>query len=403
MSSTNRLDVASPAQTVAHFINGELLPPANGQYYENLNPATNQVIARVPQGDKADVDRAVAAAQDAHAMWKSTGVEQRASLLERVADLLEGRAVELASLESRDTGKPVRLARRLDIARSIANFRFFAGALYHDTTQSHSLANHLLNFTRRRPVGQVAAITPWNLPLMLLCWKVAPALAMGNTVVAKPSEFAPLTAAALSEIFQEADAPPGIINIVFGSGEAGQALVEHDDIRGVSFTGGTATGRRIASTAAPTFKKVSLELSGKNPTIVCGDADFDKAVEGTITAGFTNQGQVCTCGSRVFVEQTIFDKFVDALVDKVGSLQIGDPADEATDLGSLIHLQHREKVENYLDLLKAGPDSERGEILIGGKRPELPPPLNEGAFLEPTIVTNISPVAAPQPKRSLVP
>ncbi|MFQ5599173.1 MAG: aldehyde dehydrogenase [Candidatus Krumholzibacteriia bacterium] len=374
------------ACTLAHFIDGRFVPPVSAAYLDDVAPATAEVIARVPRGDEADVDCAVAAATRAfESGWGETGVQERADLCEAVASCIESRLDELAELESRDTGKPLKLAQSVDIPRAVANFRFFAGAVQHDETACHEMAG-ALNYTLRRPLGVAALITPWNLPLYLLSWKTAPALATGNTVVAKPSELTPLTAAVLAEIFDEVGAPRGVFNLVHGvGGEAGEALVGHPDVAAVSFTGGTATGSRVAGTAAPHFKKLSLELGGKNPTLVFADCDFDAAVQGTTRAGFLNQGQVCLCGSRVLVERRIHDRFVEALVARVRGLRVGDPADPATDLGALVSQAHREKVEGYLDLARA-----EGGVVLGGSRPVLEPPFDRGAYLEPAVVTGLS-------------
>lgn len=371
-----------------HWISGEERPAVGGASFESRAPATGKVIARVARGGAKDVEAAVDAASAALVgEWGRTGPSARADLLDAVAELLEDRSEDLAALESEDTGKPLALARRVDLARAVANFRFFAGALRHDETGFHA-AEGALNYTLRKPVGVVGLITPWNLPLYLLSWKTAPALAMGNAVVAKPSELTPLSASALAGILSEAGAPAGAFNLVHGFGaEAGQALVEHPAVRGLSFTGGTVTGRRVAASAAPHFKKLSLELGGKNATLVFADADFDRALEGAVRAGFTNQGQVCLCGSRILVEASILDRFQEALVERVTSLRVGDPADEATELGALISPEHREKVEGYLALA----EEEGGRILCGGKRPTLDASLEGGSFLEPAVIAGLAP------------
>ncbi|UCE01699.1 MAG: aldehyde dehydrogenase [Candidatus Latescibacterota bacterium] len=372
-------------RTLAHFIAGRFVPPVAGTYVEDVAPATGAVIARLPRGDAADVGAAVEAARGAidHG-WRRSSTAERAELCEAIAARIEHRLDELAALESHDTGKPLALARRVDIPRAVANFRFFAGAVRHHATEMHEMQG-AINYTLRRPLGVVGLITPWNLPLYLLTWKCAPALAMGNSVVAKPSELTPLTAAALAEIFLEAGAPAGVFNLVHGLGaEAGAALVEHADVAAVSFTGGTATGARVAAAAAPLFKKLSLELGGKNPTLVFADCDFEAAVEGSLLAGFLNQGQVCLCGSRILVERAIHDRFVDALVERVRAMRVGDPADEATCLGALVGLEHRDKVERYLQLAR-----DDGGQVHGGARPDLPPPFDRGAFLQPAVVTGL--------------
>jgi aminomuconate-semialdehyde/2-hydroxymuconate-6-semialdehyde dehydrogenase len=273
----------------------------------------------------------------------------------------------------------------MDVPRAVANFRFFAGAVRHASTDCHEMPG-ALNYTLRRPLGVAGLITPWNLPLYLLTWKAAPALAAGNTVVCKPSELTPLTASALAEIVAGAGLPAGVFNLVHGTGsEAGQALVEHPGVRAVSFTGGTATGARVAATAAPLFKKLSLELGGKNPTLVFADCDFDAAVDGAVQAAFRNQGQICLCGSRLLVEASLHDRFVAAFIERARALRIGDPADEATQLGALVSHAHRDKVESYVRLAR-----EEGGSVVGGERPSLAPPFDAGAFLSPAVVTGLA-------------
>jgi aminomuconate-semialdehyde/2-hydroxymuconate-6-semialdehyde dehydrogenase len=372
-------------RTLGHFIGGRFVPPVAGTYVEDVAPAHGEVIARIPRGDASDVRAAVEAARGAFDDgWRRSSTAERADLCEAIAARIEARLEELAALESHDTGKPLTLARSVDIPRAVANFRFFAGAVRHHATEMHEMQG-AINYTLRRPLGVVGLITPWNLPLYLLTWKCAPALAMGNSVVAKPSELTPLTASALAEIFLEAGAPAGVFNLVHGLGaEAGAALVEHPDVAAVSFTGGTATGAQVAAAAAPLFKKLSLELGGKNPTLVFADCDFEAAVEGSARAGFLNQGQVCLCGSRVLVERSIHDRFVDALLERVRAMRIGDPADEATSLGALVGLEHRDKVERYLQLAR-----DEGGHVHGGARPDLPSALDRGAFLEPAVVTGL--------------
>jgi len=371
---------------LGQWIGGHAVPPVSGAWLDDVAPATGRIVARVPRGDTRDVAAAVAAAGDAFAAWSQRPVAERAAILDAVAARLEAHAGELARLESLDTGKPVALAASVDIPRAVLNFRFFAGAVRHDSTGFHEMAS-ALNYTLRRPLGVVGLITPWNLPLYLLTWKAAPALALGNTVVAKPSELTPLTAAALCELMAEAGLPAGVFNLVHGiGGEAGQALLEHPHVRAISFTGGTMTGARVAATAAPQFKKLSLELGGKNATIVFADADFDAAVAGAVRAGFQNQGQVCLCGSRILVEHSVHDRFVAALTERVRALRLGDPADPETQLGALVSHAHRDKVEGYVQLAR----SEGGSV-SGGSRPRLPAPFDAGAFLEPAVVTGLAP------------
>ncbi len=371
---------------LAHWIAGAAVDAADGRTFKDVNPATGEVIAQVARGGADDVDAAVRAARGAmEGPWGGTGAGERADVLEAAAAVMERRLDELAEMESRDNGKPLTLARKVDIPRAVANLRFFAGAVRHDETGFHLMPG-AFNYTLRKPVGVVGLITPWNLPLYLLTWKVAPALAMGNAVVAKPSELTPMTASALAAILSEAGLPDGAFNLVHGLGaEAGQALVEHPDVRGISFTGGTKTGATVAATAAPHFKKVSLELGGKNPSVVFADCDLDKAVAGSCRAGMTNQGQVCLSGSRILVERPVYDRFLGALVQRVESMKVGDPSKPETEMGSLISREHRHKVESYVALAR----QEGGTILCGGKRPELPSPFDQGAFLEPTVIGDL--------------
>lgn len=368
-----------------NFVNGVFLSAQDGGWLEDLGPATGQVIARIPRSSKADVDAAVAAAKAALPAWAKAPVSERAALLDRVADLLEARLDEAAELESRDTGKPLALARSLDIPRAIANFRFFAD-LVRTKTEDASMMADALNYTHRSPAGVCALVTPWNLPLYLLSWKTAPALAMGNTIVAKPSELTPLTANLLAEILQEAGCPPGVFNLVHGLGaEAGDALVSHPEVSLVSFTGGTATGARVAAAAAPQFKKLSLELGGKNPSLVFADCDLDRTVPGVARSAFLNQGQICLCGSRILVERSLHDRFVEALLQELKAWKVGDPADPETRIGAAISAAHRDKVEGYLKLAA----EEGGTIRCGGRRPALPPPFDSGFFLEPAVITGL--------------
>jgi aminomuconate-semialdehyde/2-hydroxymuconate-6-semialdehyde dehydrogenase len=373
-------------EQIRHFIGGESIPSADGRDFDNVAPATGQVVSRVARGGPTEIAWAATAARAAMAgPWGRTTATERAVLLDQAADLLERRSEELARIESRDTGKTYALASTVDLPRAVANLRFFAGAVRHDETGFHHTGN-ALNYTLRQPVGVAGLISPWNLPLYLLSWKAAPALAMGNAVVAKPSELTPGTASLLAEILHDAGFPAGAFNVVHGFGpEAGQALVEHPDVKAISFTGGTATGRLVAATAAPRFKKLSLELGGKNPTIVFADAGFDAAVDGALRAAFLNQGQICLCGSRILVERPLYERFVEQLVLRTKALVIGDPAARDTFLGSLISLAHREKVERYLALAR----EEGGEIRCGGARPDLPEPFDQGAFLTPAVITGL--------------
>lgn len=375
------------SRVLCNLIGGQSLPSSSGEQLDDLDPATGAILARIPRSTAEDIAAAVDAASRAAPGWAATSTAARADLLDAVADAIEARADALATLESQDTGKPVTLARSIDIPRAVANFRFFAGAARHQQAGFHDMDGKALNYTLRRPVGVAALITPWNLPLYLLSWKAAPALAMGNAVVAKPSELTPLTAAALAEILTEAGLPPGVFNLVHGLGpEVGAPLCSHPGVHAVSFTGGTATGAAVAAAAAPRFKKLSLELGGKNATLVFADADLDAAVAGAVRAGFTNQGQVCLCGSRILVERAIYPAFLERLVAAVASKRIGPPEDPATELGALVSLAHRDKVEGYVQLAR----DEGGTIATGGRRPTQPAPWDQGAFFEPTVITGLA-------------
>lgn len=371
----------APGPNLANFIDGRFVPPKNGQYFDDVNPATAEVIAQIPDSDVEDVVDAVSAAKMAFPAWSRTSVEQRSRLLLKLADLIEQNLDELVEIESRDSGKPVSLARRMDIPRAVANFRFFATAILHQASEAHVMDNVALNYTLRQPIGVAGLIAPWNLPLYLLSWKIAPAIASGNTCVAKPSELTPLTANRLAELSVEAGLPAGVLNIVHGTGpKAGAAICEHPDVPMISFTGGTVTGAKVASAAAPLFKKLSLELGGKNPNVIFADADLGEAVATSIRSSFWNQGEICLCGSRIFVERAIYDLFVERFVAATKRLRIGDPADPGTDVGALISEAHLEKVMRYLALAR----EEGGTIVTGGNRLDRP-----GYFLEPAIVTGL--------------
>jgi aminomuconate-semialdehyde/2-hydroxymuconate-6-semialdehyde dehydrogenase len=372
---------------ILNFIDGEFIIPHSGKYIDNINPATGELIGRIASSESQDVQTAVDAASDSLKSWSSLTMENRINWLNKIADALESNKELIAKTESRDTGKPISLARRVDANRSVSNFRFFAQFASEQTPMEFKM-DDAMNFVHRKPVGIVGLITPWNLPLYLLTWKIAPALVMGNTIVAKPSELTPLTANLFASILQDIDFPKGVFNIVHGLGpSAGQAILEHPEIKAISFTGGTQTGRIVARTAAPLFKKLSLELGGKNATIILDDADLEVAAKGAARAGFTNSGQVCLCGSRILVDASVATKFTKLLLDEVRSMRQGDPSDEDTDIGSVISIQHLEKVESYIELAK----QEGGNILTGGKRPSFSnSEITHGAFLEPTVIGGLS-------------
>jgi len=374
---------------VSNYIDGRLQPPAKDAWLDIHEPATGRVYGRVADSDVNDLDQAVAAAREAWPEWRRTGAEARARWLHALADLVEARAEHLAQAESADTGKPLSLARGVDIPRVAANLRFFAAAATQFASESHPMGDAGINFTLREPYGIVGCISPWNLPLYLLTWKLSPALAAGNCVIAKPSELAPVSAGLFAELCMEAGLPPGVLNILHGRGAGiGQQLVDHPDIRAISFTGGTRTGALIARAAAPKFKKLSLELGGKNPTIVFADCDFERTLDGVVRAAFTNQGQVCMCGSRILVERAIYARFRDALVKRVRALKVGDPAEPGTDQGALISAAHRQKVLDYLALAR----EEGGRLLCGGE-PVTPPGTrcSEGWFVSPALLEDLAP------------
>lgn len=375
-------------RTLSNYIAGELVAPESARYLEDLEPATGQPLAKVPDSDARDIGSAVAAAAAAFPAWSGAPAAERSRVLFQIAELIDARLEQLARDESLDTGKPLDLARSLDIPRASANFRFFAGAILHGHSEAHVTDHTALNYTLRRPRGVAGLISPWNLPLYLLSWKIAPALAAGNTAVAKPSELAPLTAFRLAELCREAGLPAGVLNIVHGSGrDAGAALVAHPAVRTISFTGGTATGALIAATAAPDFKRLTLEMGGKNPAVLFADADLDLALPGIVRAAFTNQGQICLCGSRILVESAIFPDFLTRFVAAVRALKVGDPLAPGTQIGAVVSAAHRAKIEGYLDAARA----DGGIFHCGGGRPAgLPARCRDGFFVEPTVISGLS-------------
>ncbi|TBR09011.1 MAG: aldehyde dehydrogenase [Lysobacter sp.] len=368
-----------------HFIDGRSIPSVSGRWLDVHEPASGRVLGGVAAGDRTDIDAAVAAAVRAAPAWSALRNSERARWLERLADAIEQRAEAFAQAESRDAGKPIRLTRTIEIPRAIANLRFFAHAATQFASESHH-GEAGLNYTLRQPLGVVAAISPWNLPLYLLTWKIAPALAAGNTVVAKPSEVTPWSAALLGEAAAAVGLPAGVLNLVHGTGlEAGEPLVAHADVRAVSFTGSTPVGRRIASLAAPALRKVSLELGGKNATIVFADSPWRDHLDTLVRSAFQNSGQICLCGSRLLVERTIHDQFRDAFVERVRALRIGDPIDEDTDIGPLVSQAHFEKVMAAIHRAR----EEGGTVLCGGRALDRP-----GWFVEPAVIEGLGPDCA---------
>jgi aminomuconate-semialdehyde/2-hydroxymuconate-6-semialdehyde dehydrogenase len=375
---------------IPNFIDGKFVEPKSGKYLDNIEPATGKPYSQVADSGKEDVDLAVAAAEKAFADWSKKPAAERSNILLSIADLIDRDLEKLARAESIDTGKPLSLARSLDIPRAASNFRFFATAILHTENEAHVTDGIAFNYTLRQPRGIAGLISPWNLPLYLLSWKIAPAIAVGNTAIAKPSELTPMTAFLLCEIAKEAGLPNGVLNVVHGTGpNVGAAVAAHPKIGTISFTGGTVTGKKVAEACAPLFKKVSLELGGKNPNIIFADADLDAAIAGSVRSSFANQGQVCLCGSRVFVERSAYKDFVHRFIEKASQLKIGDPLDEKTEQGAIVNKAQLDKVKFYVDLAQ----KEGGKIALGGKSPNPPNErTRDGYFFSPTVIVDL-PVA----------
>ncbi|QTE23861.1 aldehyde dehydrogenase [Polaribacter cellanae] len=368
---------------IKNYINGKFEDPIHGAYIDNYNPSRGEIYGQTPNSSKEDVEKAYKSAAKAFPSWSNTTLDERSKILSKIADLILEKLEVLAAAESKDNGKPISLAKQIDIPRAASNFQFFANAITQFSSESHeSVGLNAVNFTLRQPLGVVGCISPWNLPLYLFTWKIAPAIASGNCVVAKPSEITPMTAYLLGEICNEAGLPKGILNIVHGLGTStGQAIVEHPNIKAISFTGGTKTGAHIARVAAPMFKKLSLELGGKNPNIIFADCDYDKMLATTIRSSFANQGQICLCGSRIFVEEKIYEKFKNDFIKKVAELKVGNPSEETTNIGAMVSKEHLEKVKRYIDIA----EQENGKILFGGNKVEVRGSEN-GYYLQPTII-----------------
>jgi aminomuconate-semialdehyde/2-hydroxymuconate-6-semialdehyde dehydrogenase len=366
-----------------NFINGEFKDPLKNEWLDNFNPATGEVYGRLPNSSKADIELAFNSASKAFKAWSGSSLEERSRVLIKIADLLESRLDVFAKAESKDNGKPLSLAQSVDIPRAASNFRFFGHAITQFSSESHeSTGLDAVNYTLRQALGVVGCISPWNLPLYLFTWKIAPAIAAGNCVIAKPSEVTPLTAFMLGEICLEAGLPAGVLNIVHGSGKTtGQAIIEHPGIKAISFTGGTATGAQIARTAAPMFKKLSLELGGKNPNIIFADCDYEDMLRTTLRSSFANQGQICLCGSRIFVEASLYDRFKSDFVKQVQELRVGPPLKTNSDLGALVSKPHLEKVLSYVEKAK----KEKAKVLCGGQKLSIPGYEN-GYYMAPTVI-----------------
>lgn len=381
-------------QRLCNLIDGRFIEPARAEWIDVIEPATGERYAQVADSGQDDVNAAVAAAQRAFPGWAACPPAERSGLLRCIADGIEREHERFAQAESKDTGKPISLARQVDIPRAVSSFRFFAASILHRASELHEVPGETLNYTLRRPRGVAGLISPWNLPLYLLTWKVAPALATGNTVVAKPSEVTPMTANLFAEVCTKAGLPPGVLNLIHGSGSsAGAALVEHPDVPTISFTGGAATGKAIAASAAPMFKRLSLELGGKNPNIIFADADFERAIATAVRAAFSNQGEICLCGSRILVESSLYDRFLEVFLHRVRALRVGDPSEEDTTFGAIVSKPHLEKIAAAVDRARA----ERAEILVGGS---IADPPNErcrnGFFYQPTVITKLNIACATQ-------
>lgn len=372
---------------IKNYINGELVAPISNQYIDNYNPAIGEVYSYVPDSDERDIAMGVAAAEKAFPKWSVTPVEERSRLLLRVAHLIEQNREKLALAESIDNGKPVWLAKSVDIPRASRNFHFFATAIIHFASEAHLMADTAINYTLRQPIGIVGCISPWNLPLYLFTWKIAPALAAGNCVVGKPSEITPMTAYMLSELCLEAGMPAGVLNIVHGYGhKVGTAISAHPKIPVITFTGSTRTGAEIAKTAAPMFKKLSLEMGGKNPNIIFADCKYEEMVQTTLRSSFSNQGEICLCGSRLFVERLLYEKFRNDFVGRTEKLKVGDPLLEDSNLGAVVSMAHLEKILSYIELAK----QEGGTILCGGEPVQVEGRCKNGWFVEPTVIEGLS-------------
>jgi aminomuconate-semialdehyde/2-hydroxymuconate-6-semialdehyde dehydrogenase len=371
-----------------NYIGGNLIGPLSGKFIDNINPATGEVYGQIPDSNEKDIEVAVHAAQKAFPFWSVTPVEQRFKILNRIAELIDDNLDTLALAETNDNGKPLWLSKQVDIPRASANFRFFATGIMHFATESHNMEDKAVNYTLRHPIGIVGCISPWNLPLYLFTWKIAPALAAGNCVLAKPSEVTPVTAFLLSKICKEAGLPDGVLNIIHGTGVgAGEAIVSHPAVKAISFTGSTRAGERIASIAAPKFKKLSLELGGKNPAIIFADGNWEKMMHDTIRSSFSNQGEICLCGSRILIEENVYDKFKQEFVERAKALTVGDPLDEKSKQGAIVSKVHYEKILRCIETAK----QEGGKILCGGNAVKVEGRCANGFFIQPTVIEGLGP------------
>lgn len=381
------MNLTAPAQ-IANYIGGNFQPPVNGKYIDNINPATGEVYSHIPDSDADDIAQAVAAAEAAFPAWSKTPAEEKFKILNRIAELIDQNLDALALAETNDNGKPLWLSKMVDIPRASSNFRFFATGQMHFATESHNMENGTINYTLRQPVGIVGCISPWNLPLYLFTWKIAPALAAGNCVISKPSEVTPMTGYLLGHICKEAGLPDGVLNIIHGNGpNCGSAIVAHPKIKAVSFTGSTRAGKEIAAVAAPMFKKISLELGGKNPNLIFADCNWEKMMRTTVQSSFSNQGQICLCGSRILVEESIYEKFKTEFTERVKKLTVGDPLDDHSRQGAVVSKLHFDKVMSCIELAK----QEGGKVLLGGHAIQPEGRCANGYFIAPTIIEGLGP------------
>ena len=368
---------------IKNYINGEYVNPVSDSWIDNYNPSNGEIYGQIPNSINEDVENGYKAAKNAFLSWSETSLDERSKIMSKIAQLITEKLPELAAAEAKDNGKPLHVAKSIDIPRAAANFQFFANAITQFASEAHeSVGHNAINFTLRQPIGVVGCISPWNLPLYLFTWKIAPAIAAGNCVVAKPSEITPMTAYLLGEILTEAGLPKGVLNIVHGLGTTtGQAIVAHPGIKAISFTGGTQTGAHIAKVAAPMFKKLSLELGGKNPAIIFADCDYDEMLQTTVRSSFANQGQICLCGSRIFIEASMYQKFKTDFIAAVSKLKVGNPFDTSTDIGALVSRPHLEKVKKYID----NAAQYGGKVIFGGATVSVDNS-EDGYYLEPTII-----------------
>lgn len=371
-----------------NFIGGHFIGPLSGEFIDNVNPSTGEIVGQIPNSNKKDIDVAVAAAKKAFPAWSTTATEKRFIILNKIAELIDENLEALALAETNDNGKPLWLSKVMDIPRASSNFRFFATGIMHFANESHAMEDKAINYTLRQPIGIVGCISPWNLPLYLFTWKIAPALAAGNCVIAKPSEVTPVTAFLLGKICTAAGLPDGVLNIVHGDGHnCGEAIVKHPDIKAISFTGSTRAGERIASLAAPMFKKLSLELGGKNPAVIFADCDWEKMMKEIVRSSFSNQGQICLCSSRILIEKSVYEKFKTAFIERVKQLTVGDPLEESYKQGAIVSKVHFDKVMHCINTAR----EEGGKILCGGNAITPAGRCENGYFIEPTVIENLGP------------